>query len=166
MLITNPKMQPASTHAETGMFGRPAGLVAVVIYKALAGVFEIMTGTIFLFSRRLIASELVEDPSDRFVSWLLSHASFSYASVRYLGFLAIALGVIELLLAVGIWHRSSRFRSAALVFFGALAVYGCFELVIGFSAFKLVSILADFGVVYYLWMIMPKHAPSMRHRKS
>jgi uncharacterized membrane protein len=144
-------------HAGPHPFGRPLGLVLIVGYKAIWGIVELTAGLALLFSKRLIAIELAEDPQDLFINWLISHVHLDERTAISAGVVLVVLALIKLLLAVGIWSRSWRFRNISLVFFSLVAVYGLYHLATKFTAANALALLADVFIVFYLWRILPKH---------
>lgn len=142
---------------EKRIFDRPVGLVMIVLYKTLAGIFEIIIGTFFIFARPLISGELAEDPSDHLINWIFTHTTLTVDAAATAGTIILALGFIELILATGIWQRSWRFRRAALGFFCAIAVFGSYDLLVAFSFLKVLAVIADIAIVVYLWKVLPIH---------
>lgn len=138
-------------------FGRPLGLVLIVAYKSIWGLVELAAGLALLFSKRLIANELAEDPQDLFINWLLSHVHVNERAAISAGALLVVLAIVKLILAAGIWSRSWRFRNAALIFFSLVAVYGSYHLLSKFNALNLLALLADVFIVFYLWKVLPDH---------
>lgn len=150
---------------------RPISLILVVLYKGILGILEIIGGVamlVVLFSLKQIAAtgwvqnfisgELAEDPTDRFINWILQqdpHAIYT-VSIR-VAFLLIILGAIKIALAVGVWRRSMLIRNIGLVFFICVALYGVYELATVFSVFKLGLFGADLLILYYFWKILPRH---------
>ncbi|GEM_PF-1813967 len=145
------------TDAGLHVLGRPIGLVLMVLYKALWGVLELVAGILIMFSSRLIAGELIEDPQDLFINWLLRQTHVSVSSGMWLGAVVGLLGVGKLLLAFGLWHRSYAVRNFGVVFFAMLAVFGAYEVLLHFSLFKLAALAVDVFILYYFWRILPKH---------
>src|SRR5512146_2541925 len=99
---------------ETHAFGRPIGLVLIALYKGAWGAMEVMTGTLLLFSYKILIGELAEEPQDLFARWALSHASVTYATTVEAGAVLIVLGAVKVLIGVGVWYRSWAIRNLAL----------------------------------------------------
>lgn len=146
-------------------FGRPMGLVLIVAYKAVWGLLEVAAGFLLIFSRGLVATELAEDPQDLFINWLLSHFKVDFGVAATAGAVFIGLGLVKMILAIGIWYRSWRFRLAALVFFAVIGLFGVYELSSKFTALRLAAVAADLLILYYLWKILPKHLGDRGLRK-
>ena len=143
---------------QSHIFGRPIGLVAIAAYKLVWGTMEIAVGILLILSPRLITGELAEDPTDRFARWLLSHAWFNFSLAVHVGILFVVIGAFKLLLFLGIWYRSLHFRNAILAVSAGVGAFGLYELVTGFSLFKLVLLAAEGFIIVYLWKILPTHA--------
>lgn len=140
---------------------RPLGLLTIIAYKAVWGFVEILAGIVLLFSSKLIAGELLEDPQDLLIHWLLSHVQYNQKDALYLGIVVMLLGIGKLILAVGLWNRSFLVRRFGLFFFSVLAVYGAYHLTaVRFSFFKLGALLVDLSILYYFWKVLPHH---LRH---
>ena len=146
-------MKDESAHA----FGRPIGLVAIALYKGAWGASEVAAGLLTLFSYRILVGELAEDPQDLLARWALSHANFTYATTLEVGAVLIALGAVKILIGIGVWYRSWAIRNLALVFFLLVAAYGLYDLRSHFTLLKALAIVADLGIAWYFWKILPRH---------
>lgn len=139
------------------IFNRPLGLVLVVAYKALLGVFELGLGTLVYGSARIIANELAEDPQDLLINWILSNLHPVIANAHQYGALIIFLGVVKLGLAFGLWQGSRHVRPAGLIIFGILGFYGTLHLMFNPSYAKGFFLLIDILILFYFWKVLPKH---------
>jgi uncharacterized membrane protein len=82
-------MNPARADVHRTRFRRPLG-VAVMAYKAILGLSEIVVGVLLAVPTfdpratfaRLSAEELREDPGDRFVALVSRHSSATIAETR------------------------------------------------------------------------------------
>jgi uncharacterized membrane protein len=150
-------------------FKRPMGLVLIVAYKGIWGLVEILLGLgAVIFSgalhevaksdyvHGLILRELAEDPQDIFVNWLLAHVRW-FDSAIYIGWIFVALGLIKVGLAVGVWYRSWAVRDIGIIFFSGVAVFGIYEIASNFSFLKFVVLLLDIAILFYFWQSLPKH---------
>lgn len=137
------------------VWGRPIGLVAIIIYEAAWGFLQTVSGVLLLFSYKFIAGELMEDPQDLLLNWLIGH--FSYRSSIKLGELFIALGVIKLLLAAGLLYHAKLTRKIGIFFFIAVALFGSYHLAVKITVFKLSVLFIDAFILYYFWQVLPKH---------
>src|SRR5512135_111832 len=142
---------------EAHAFGRPIGLVLIALYKGAWGAMEVITGTLLLFSYKILVGELAEDPQDLLARWALSHASFTYATTLEVGAVLIALGAVKVLIGIGVWYRSWAIRNLALVFFLLVAAYGLYDLWSRFTILKALAVVADLGIAWYFWKILPHH---------
>jgi len=129
--------------------------MAIIVYKAVWGLFEALAGVLVLFSYRFIAAELLEDPQDRFLNWLLEH--ISYRSSLKLGVLFIVLGGIKLALAAGLFYHARLTRKIAIAFFIGVAIFGIYHISVRFSWFEAMVLTVDVIILYYFWLILPLH---------
>ncbi len=141
-------------------YGHPLGLVAIVLYKAVWGSLELVTGILLIGTRHLVARELLEDPTNALFRFLLSRVYVSDSRIIRTGIVFVALGVVNLLIATGTWYRSWKLRNAMLAFFSVVEVFGIEHLVVRPSLLLLGGIFADGFIVYYLWLVLPKHLPA------
>ena len=156
---------------ERKIFGRPWSLFFVALYKGIWGLAEITAGTLLLFAKYFllrtglvdwvqnwIAGELADDSQDFFARWLLGLVTtIDYRVVVHVGILIIALGVIKVVIAAGIWFRSPTLRKIILAFLTLATAYGIWSVVVKFSFFNAVILLTDIGILLYVWHILPKH---------
>ncbi len=138
------------------VLGRPPGLIAIIIYKAVWGIFEITAGVLIFFSYRLMAEELLEDPQDRLVNWTLEHLTYR-GSIK-LGALFIILGAIKLALAAGLFYHAKLTRKLAIAFFAGVAIFGTLRLsLVKFSWIEAAVLGIDIFILYYFWLVLPRH---------
>jgi len=145
----------AKTDAGPHIWGRPPGLVVIIIYEAVWGFLQTLSGVLLFLSYKLISVELMEDPQDLFLNWLISH--FSYRSSIKVGELFVALGVIKLALAAGLFFHAKLTRKIGIFFFIAVALFGSYHLSIKFTLFKLAVLFIDAFILYYFWQVLPRH---------
>jgi uncharacterized membrane protein len=136
---------------------RPIGLVIIVLYKFIWGTSEILFGSLALLSPAIIRGELAEDPQDIFANWLLSHVHYNYQIFINIGLIAMAFGLVKLILAVSLWYRSWFMRKSLIIFFIIIVIFGIYYLSIKFSFFTVAGLVIDGLILYYLWKILPKH---------
>ncbi|HEU0050867.1 MAG TPA: DUF2127 domain-containing protein [Patescibacteria group bacterium] len=139
------------------VLNRPLTLALVAAYKAVWGLTEVIGGILVLFSSRLIAGELMEDPQDLLANWLLRHVHLSQQTTLFIGITAIVFGVGKLLLALGLWFEIRIIRPLAILFFCGIALFGLREIFLSFSWFKFAALCIDAAILFYLWKILPKH---------
>lgn len=153
---------------------RPLSLKIVVFYKAVLGLVEVVFGATFIavalgvqnvttnsFIHTLVAKELVEDPNDIFIHWLLTH-NFPIAlrTAMQISVLVLLVGIVKLAVAYGIWKHSHRAQVASLILVGGLGLAGIFDIIFSsFGWFKLIATAVDIILFYYLAWVMPKHFP-------
>lgn len=141
----------------------------LIFYKLLLAVIEMLAGALCL-----IAAFFAEHPNlavviektatqsnlDRFVNWLvqeLMRFKADHEIITHVGLLLIAFGLFNILLAIGVWFKSRKMRTIALVVFGGLSLYSIITLIQSFNVLDLVSLILDLIVLYYFWRILPRH---------
>lgn len=152
------------------IFGRPLSLILVVLYKGILGLIEIVFGLALLvvtiggssltsshFIQNFIIRELAEDPNDFILHWILTHNLPSAQTALHLGLLVLILGLVKIFIAIGIWYSSRQVRNISLFIVSTLGIFGLTEIVRSFSIFKLLTVVIDFVLLYYLWKVLPKH---------
>jgi uncharacterized membrane protein (DUF2068 family) len=142
---------------------RPLGLVLIVVYKAVWGMLELAAGGLITKSATL-RGELTDDPQDQLAAWLLAHWNLQPAQLRAMSAALLALGLVKLVLALGIWYRSWFIRDVALVTMGIAGVFALGALVVDFSLFRLAVVGTDLLIVLYLWRILPRYLPPRESR--
>ena len=139
------------------LWGHPIGLVLVVVYKGIWGAIEFLAGLFLILSSKLIPTELVEDPQDLTLNWLINNFHPSFKLVLGLGAVISLLGLFKIILALGIWYRSYAIRNLGLVIMSLFAIFAVYTLLIKFSGFKVAALLVDLLIIFYFWKILPKH---------
>jgi len=137
------------------ILGRPPGLIAIIVYKTVWGSMEAITGVLIFFSYKLLAAELIEDPQDRLVNWVLDH--LTYRGSLKLGALFIILGAIKIALAAGLFYHAKMTRKLAIAFFAGVAIFGLLRLSVKFNAAEAAVLGIDIFILYYFWVVLPKH---------
>lgn len=136
---------------------RPAGLIAIILYKGLWGIVETMVGLVLVYAPRLVARELLEDPQDLFLNWIISHAHPDFAKAPYIGIVIMALGIGKIIIAIGLWYRSWVMRNVGMVALSIFALYAIWEMIQMFTAFRFIAFVADVAILLYFWKILPRH---------
>ena len=142
---------------EAHYFDRPAGLLLVIAYKGLWGMAEIVSGTLLIVFRTVIAAELSDDPQDLLANWLYSHLETYHVDPLYVGSIVIGFGLIKVILAMCLWYRFALIREIGLVFFSLVGAYGVYYLTLQYSQVTFFALLFDLCALYYFWKILPKH---------
>jgi uncharacterized membrane protein (DUF2068 family) len=142
---------------------RPLGLILIVLYKAVWGVLEV-TAAGFVTRAPLLRAELVDDPQDQLASWVLAHLPMQPAQLRFVSIGLLALGLLKLVLALGVWYRSWLVRDVALVVMGVAGIFAVGALAVHVSAFRAVVVATDLLIVTYLWRYLPRHLPERPRR--
>ena len=143
---------------------RPLGLLLIVAYKTIWGSLEIAAGIFVGRVPVLLRAELADDPQDQLANWLLAHAPLEPAQLRAATLGLLALGVLKLVLAAGIWNRSWLVRDLALVVMGVAGVFAVVALAAHVTPFRLVVVGTDLLIVLYLWRFLPRHLPPRPRR--
>ena len=142
------------------VFGRPLGLLILILYKFIWGTIEIIAGLFLLFSNNIISEELIEDPQDIFVQWIFAH--FGLVQAHRIGAFIVLLGTIKVIMAFGIWYRSWAVRNIAIIFFCVVGIFGIYQILASFTIFKLGALIMDIILLWYVWKRLPQH---LHHRK-
>ncbi len=138
-------------------FGRPLGLVGIVLYKAVWGTLETLSGILVFFSFNLLIGELLEDPQDQLVHWIIVSFHPTKISTIQLGLFLIVLGVMKILIAVGLWHRRAWIVPMGQTLFGCIAVYGVIRSYIYPTPFLFFALAMDLWILWYFLAVLPKH---------
>lgn len=136
---------------------RAIGLLSIIFYKIIWGIVEIISGFLIFFSSFFIHAELLEDPQDRFVEFLLNTRLSIINNAHQLGLLLIILGVTKLALAGGLWYRSWKMRDLLIGFISLVSLYAALDLAIKPEWYKAFGLAIDLFILYYLWRILPGH---------
>lgn len=152
------------------MTKKPISLILLIVYEAMFGVIKIIFGIAFLleayalshalsvpFLKDLIGRELAEDPQDLLANWLALHGLNSAITSMQIGWFLVIFGLINFVIAVGLWFRSRSIRNLGLLFFGAVALFGIYHLFLKFSFLELAALLIDVFIFYYFLRIFPKY---------
>ena len=142
--------------------GRPVGLILIVVYKAVWGLLELSAAGLITKSATL-RGELTDDPQDQLAAWLLAHWNLQPSQLRAMSAGLLALGLVKIVLALGMWYRSWWIRDIALVTMGIAGVFALGALVVEFSLFRLALVGTDLLIVLYLWRILPRYLPPRAH---
>ena len=145
------------------IFGRPIGLILLVIYKVVWGWVEIMVGSLLVLSQKIVRGELDEDPQDTFINGLLHRFHFDPITTAHYGWLFLALGAVKLLLAAGLWYSSWLLRRVLMVFLGVIGAYALFDLARHLTVVRVITLAADIAAFFYIWKVLPKH---LKHRHA
>jgi len=138
-------------------YHRPLGLMLIIAYRAIWGFIELCAGIAIIFSKKIIARELLEDPEGLVTSWLVTRVHLDARALMELGVIIATIGIIELILAAGLWYRSYAIRNASMVFFGILGIYALYHVLHRFTPLRLIALVVDALTLYYLWKVLPKH---------
>lgn len=138
---------------------RPLGLVLIVLYKTVWGLLEVAAGAFITSASPVLQAELADDPQDQLVTWLLAATDLQPAQLRAASAALLALGLLKLAIAGGIWFRSWLVRDLALLVMGLAGVFAVGALAAHFTTFRLVVVATDLLIVLYLWLLLPKHLP-------
>lgn len=149
--------------------GRSSQLLGMIFYKLMLAFVEFMAGALCLlaafFVRHLSLVDTIDvvatgDNLDRFVKWLVHYVVDSQVGDELLlhaGLILIALGLLKIFIATGLWFKSRKMRNIGIIIFTGLASYSIYHLFLGFSAIRIVALASDLFFVYYFWKVLPKH---------
>lgn len=138
---------------------RPLGLVLIVLYKTVWGLLEVAAGLFITSAPPVLQAELADDPQDQLVTWLLAHTHLEPAQLRAASAALLALGLLKLAIAAGIWFRSWLVRDLALLVMGLAGIFAVGALAAHFTTFRLLVVATDLLIVFYLWRLLPRHLP-------
>ena len=131
--------------------------VLIIAYKAGWGFIEAVAGVLILFSWRIIAHQLVDDPNDLFLNWLLYHLPFGPSQALPLGAAVATFGITKIALAAGLWFHPRLTRQIAVVFLAGAAFFGVYTSLRAFSAFKVAALALELTILAYFIFILPRH---------
>lgn len=152
------------------LFGKPLSLILLVIYEGLFGLVKIIFGLSLLLEsylvkasvsnqlfQKIIEKELAEDPQDVFAHWVLGQ-SLANTTIIHIGWLLIILGLINFIIAVGVWFRSWAIRNFGVFFFATIGIFGIYEIFfVKFSSLGFVGLAIDVFLFYYFWKKLPRY---------
>lgn len=150
-------------------FGRSSSLLLMIFYKLLLAVIQMLAGSLLLVVAFFIKHpEIIEaitaipdkDNMDRIVHWIVEQLTLwqlDYSVAVNIGLVLIALGLFSVIVAGGLWFKSSKIRLLALLIFGSLALYSLYQLAVDFSAVQTLVLAVDVYIIYYFWKVLPKH---------
>ena len=150
-------------------FGRSSSLLLMIFYKLLLAVIQVLAGSLLLVIAFFIKHpEIIEaitaipdkDNMDKVVHWIVQQLTLwqlEYSVVVNIGLVLIALGLFSVIVAGGLWFKSSKIRLLALLIFGSLALYSLYQLAVDFSAVQALVLAVDVYIIYYFWRVLPKH---------
>jgi len=105
-----------------------------------------------------VNQELQDDPQDIFFRWLAGHLpKMSPDTTLALGWIVLIYGLLKVLIAAGLWYRAEATRNISVAIFGFFGVYGAYQTILNFSLWKLMAVCIDLYVLYYFWVILPRH---------
>jgi uncharacterized membrane protein len=152
---------------ETLIFKRPPGLVAICFYKTIWGIGEVALGFFMLFFvNGLIRQELLEDPQDIFVHFLIYGAHVRPETSASIGNLFIFFGTVKLIIALSLWFRSRKMRHVLIVFLAMITSFAFVDAIFRYTPFKIVSFIADAAILFYLWKVIPHHFTHPEYKKG
>lgn len=141
----------------------------MIFYKMLLAGIQVLAGALFLVIAFFIKHPTIidaignladRDALDQVVYWLVQRLTewrVEYSITVNVGLVLISLGLFSLIVAGGLWFRSTKVRLLALVVFGSLALYSAYQLVIDFSIIQAVVLAVDVYIIYYFWRVLPRH---------
>jgi uncharacterized membrane protein len=149
--------------------GRSSQLLGMIFYKLMLAIVEIMGGILCLlgafFARHpklvdFIDQVPTQDMLDEFVkkgAHYLIDSKIGAELLLHAGLILIALGLIKIFIALGLWFRSQSVRIAGIGLFAGLVLYSSYHLTQGFSTIRIIALISDLFFLYYFWHVLPKH---------
>lgn len=150
-------------------FGRSSSLLLMIFYKMLLAAIQVLAGALFLVIAFFIKHpEIIDaisnladrDTLDQVVYWIVQRLTewrVEYSVTVNVGLVLISLGLFSVIVAGGLWFRSTKVRLLALLVFGSLALYSLYQLAIDFSTLQAVMLAVDIYIIYYFWRVLPRH---------
>jgi len=141
----------------------------MIFYKMLLAAIQVLAGALFLVIAFFIKHpEIIDainrlphkDYLDSVVQWIVEQLTawqFEYSIVVNIGLVLVALGLFSVIVAGGLWFKSSKMRIFSLLVFGSLALYSLYQLIIDFSTLQAVVLAVDVYIIYYFWRVLPRH---------
>jgi uncharacterized membrane protein len=142
--------------------GRPLGIVLIVFYKLVWGMTELLAGAFVHKAPAVVRAKLAQDPQDQLANWVLAHTNLQPEHLRAITLGLLAAGLVNLVLAGGLWYRSWVVRDVALWVLGLAGLLAVIALLSTFTLFRLSLLVIDVLIVWYLWRVMPAHLPPRR----
>jgi hypothetical protein len=151
------------------LFGRSSSLLLMIFYKVLLAGIQVLAGALFLIVAFFIKHPTIIDAiqeiadKDRFdqaAYWIIEQFAswkIEYVVLVNVGLVLISLGLFSLIVAGGLWFKSSKMRLLALLIFGAIALYSSYQLILHFSVLQAIVLAVDIYILYYFWHILPRH---------
>lgn len=140
--------------------GRPVGVTLIAAHKVVWALALVAIAGVLLFLRSeqitqpfqlLFAHELAEDPHDLLATTLIRLVPFiSSRTELLLAVGALAYAALEAIEAWGVWWSVWWVEVFIVVEVGALLPYDLFELARHPSGFKIISLVINVAVVWYL----------------
>jgi uncharacterized membrane protein len=140
--------------------GRPVGLILIVGYKAIWGALDVIAGAFVHKVPAMVKAKIAADPQDQLANWIMAHTSLVPAHIRVLTLALIAVGVVKIVLAGGIWYRSWLIRDIALWVMSIAGLIALVALLHHLSIWRVLALGIDVTIVWYLWRMLPRYLPA------
>lgn len=146
------------------MKSRPLGLVAIVVYKSLVALLLMVTSITLLLV--LKNHQILEDISDnyvlegktRIIEWGLDKIlNLKPKTLQFSGIGAGIYAIVTAIEAIGLWYEQRWAHILVLWLVGISIPPEVYELVRGVSPVKVIVLLVNVGVFWYLIRNFPKH---------
>lgn len=143
---------------------RSFGLIAIVSYKAFLSALLMVTSVALFLALKNYQD--IEDFSDnyvlegkaRIIDWLVG--KILNLNPKKLAFSGVAAGIyatVSAIEAIGLWYEKRWAHILVLVLVGISIPPEIYEIIRGLSVIKLVLLLVNIGVFWYLFRNFPKH---------
>ena len=136
---------------------RSAGLIAIVVYKAITALLIVLISISLLMAVKKqpelsqFYDEVTSEGKSGLITWVLEKIlNLNPKTLKLSGIAAAAYGAVTILEAIGLWYQK---RWASWLVFGLVSVSilpEIFELIKGFSLLKFLIFLANIAIFIYL----------------
>lgn len=132
---------------------RPAGLIRVIIYRAVWALVQLVMG-IALFGWLALR---------QYTSFLEPPPPFTIETLVFFAWLLVVFGILNVVICLGMWSRSWTIRRIFVAVLLVVAAFDIVQMIIGFSWFVLLIFVIDMIILYYFLVVLPKY---LRRQKT
>ncbi|BAY93012.1 MULTISPECIES: DUF2127 domain-containing protein [unclassified Tolypothrix] len=149
------------------MAKRSAGLVTIVCYKAFVASLLMVTSIALLLA--LKNHQYLEEFSDNYVlegkssiiNWLVEKIlNYNRKTLVFSGTASGIYSIVTAIEAIGLWYEKRWAHILVLILVGISIPPEIYELIRGLSPIKLIVLIVNLGVFWYLLKNFPKHKHS------
>lgn len=146
------------------MTKRPAGLIAIVMYKGFVALLLTTTSIVLLFTLKNHSSLVNFSKSfelegkREIIEWVIEKiANIKSNTLKFGGIAAGVYGVATMIQAVGLWYNKTWAKVLVIGLVGISIPLEIFELSKGFSLLKLLIFVVNIIIFWYLIHHFSKH---------